>query len=88
MDPNGPVCELTNIAPSGTTTSAAIMDLPVSGTNYVWATNYVSIKVITNSINPPVSFYMVRVDTVWPLVRNGVVQYASNSAACYYTEDY
>jgi len=89
MDPNGLVCELTNIAPSGTATTAATLDLPVPATtNYVWATNYVGIKLVTNSVSPLVTLYMVRVDTVWPLKRNGSVQYFSNTAACYYSEDY
>jgi type II secretory pathway pseudopilin PulG len=89
MDPNGLVCELTNIAPSGTTTTTATLDLPVPAvTNYVWATNYVGIKLVTNSVNPLVTVYMVRVDTVWPLSRNGAVHYFSNTAACYYSEDY
>ena len=89
MDPNGPVCEITNIAPAGLTTTAATLDLPVPATtNYVWATNYVGIKLVTNSVSPLVTLYMVRVDTVWPLKRNGSVQYFSNTAACYYSEDY
>ncbi len=88
MDPNGSVCELTNIAPSGSITTAARLDLPVPGTNYVWATNYVGITLVTNSVNPVVTVYMVRVDTVWPLNRSGTVQYFSNTAACYYAEDY
>jgi hypothetical protein len=88
MDPNGSVCELTNIAPSGSTTTHATLDLPVPGTNYVWATNYVGIKLVTNSVNPVVTVYMVRVDTVWPLTVAGQVQYFSNTAACYYAEDY
>jgi hypothetical protein len=88
MDPNGPVCELTNIAPNGTITTAATLDLPMPGTNSIWATNYVGIKVVTNSVNPLVTIYMVRVDTVWPLTRGGVVHYFSNTAACYYSEDY
>ena len=88
LDPNGTVCELTNIAPSGTAISVNTLDLPVPGTNVVWATNYVGIKLVTNSVSPLVTIYMVRVDTVWPLNRNGQVQYFSNTAACYYSEDY
>jgi type II secretory pathway pseudopilin PulG len=88
MDPNGPVCELTNLAPSGVARTFGILDLPVSGTNCVWATNYVGIKLVTNSVAPLVTVYMVRVDTVWPLVRNGVTRYYSNTAASYYAEDY
>jgi prepilin-type N-terminal cleavage/methylation domain-containing protein len=88
LDPNGSVCELTNLAPSGTTTTSATLDLPVPGTNYIWATNYVGIKLVTNSLNPLVTVYMVRVDTAWPLARNGTVRYFTNTAACYYSEDY
>ena len=89
LDPNGSVCELTNIAPSGTTTTTATLDLPVpANTNYVWATNYVGIKLVTTSVSPLVTVYMVRVDTVWPLKRGSGTQYFSNTAACYYSEDY
>jgi prepilin-type N-terminal cleavage/methylation domain-containing protein len=88
LDPNGSVCEITNIAPNGTTTSAATLDLPVPGTNSVWATNYVGIRLVTNSVTPLVTVYMVRVDTVWPHFLNGQLYYFSNTAACYYAEDY
>ena len=88
LDPNGYLNEITNIAPSGTTNYGAKLDLPVSGTNVVWATNYVGIKLVTNSLNPVITVYMVRVDTVWPLVRNGATRYFSNTVACYYADDY
>ena len=42
------------------------LDLPVSGTNYIYATNFVKVFVITNSVNPQITYYMVKVDTVWP----------------------
>jgi hypothetical protein len=84
LDPQGSVNELTNIA----TTSAATLDLPTPGTNYVWATNYVGITLVTNSTSPLVTVYLVRVDTVWPLTQNGQLQYFSNTAACYYSQDY
>ena len=45
-----------------------ILDVPWSSTNYVTATNFISIKVFfANGItNPWVQMEMVRVDTVWP----------------------
>jgi type II secretory pathway pseudopilin PulG len=93
MDPNGVVNELTNLTPgfngsTGFTNYAVQLEVPVSGTNFVWATNYVGVKLVTNSVNPLVTVYMVRVDTSWPLVRHGQTSYFSNAAACYYAEDY
>ena len=88
LDPNGLVCEITNIAPSGVTNTVAKLGIPVSGSNYVWATNIVGIRLVTNSINPVVTVYMVRVDTVWPLMRNGHTNLFTNTVACYYAEDY
>jgi len=46
------------------------LDLPVSGTNYLYATNFVTVSLITNSVNSQVTYYMVRVDTVWPFAWN------------------
>ena len=88
LDPNGSVCEITNIAPTGSTNYGALLSIPVSGTNYVWATNYVGIRLITNSVNPVVTVYMVRVDTMWPLIRHGKTNYFTNTVACYYSQDY
>ena len=66
---------------SGYTTN--ILDIPYGNTNYVMATNYVSIQVINlnNSTIPPVQVQMVRVDTVWPffLLTNNL--YFTNTAA-------
>jgi type II secretory pathway pseudopilin PulG len=56
-----PVLDETTSVP---TLSSAIMDIPFSGTNYVLATNYVT---ITNlSAGGGISYKQVRVDTVWP----------------------
>ena len=45
-----------------------ILDVPWSSTNYVMATNFISIKLIfaNGMTNPWVQMQMVRVDTVWP----------------------
>src|SRR5471030_1449338 len=70
--------ELTNLtlmAKSYTSSNATwtgyttnIMDVPWKGTNYVMATNFVSIQDIfeNNSGNVPVHLQVLRVDTVWP----------------------
>jgi type II secretory pathway pseudopilin PulG len=45
-----------------------ILDVPWKGTNFVLATNYVTITLFSenNATNLPVQLQMVRVDTVWP----------------------
>jgi hypothetical protein len=73
------VNEITNIP----TKTATIMDIPYAGTNYTWATNYVTISPITLSTNPPVSVYLVRVDTVW---RTRGLNF-TNSIANYFAPD-
>jgi prepilin-type N-terminal cleavage/methylation domain-containing protein len=65
----------------------AVLDLPISGTNKVWATNYTSVSLVPISVNPPVNVYMVRVDTQWPFVRKGQKIYFTNTVACYYAPD-
>ena len=65
----------------------ATLDLPISGTNAVWATNYCTVSGITISTNPAVSVYMVKVDTVWPFLRKGISYYFTNTVAGYYAPD-
>jgi len=75
--------EITNI-PSLTW---ATLDLPISGTNAIWATNYVSITSIplTNSLNA--SVYMVKVSTVWPFRWRNQTKYFTNTVADYFAPD-
>ncbi len=61
--------------------------LPVSGRNYVWATNYATISNLVISASPPVSVYFVRVDTVWPFIWKGVKRYYTNTVADYFAPD-
>ena len=75
--------ELTNIA----AVSAAVLDIPISGTNLVWATNYVTIAPLNLSTNPPVTVYFVRVDTVWPFRWRKTTRYHTNSVANYMAPD-
>lgn len=42
-----------------------VLDIPISGTNVVRATNYVWLSEKTISDNPPVVIKMLRVQTVW-----------------------
>jgi hypothetical protein len=78
------VNQLTNVP----TVIPATLDLPISGTNVVWVTNYVTItNVSITSIPPVVSVYLVRVDTVWPFSWNGVTKLYTNTIACYYAPE-
>ncbi len=59
-------------------TEPMLMDIPVTGTNAVYATNYITISSI--SVNPPVK--LIRVDAIWKflngrLYTNTVVTYRS-----------
>lgn len=53
-----------------------VLDIPISGTNIVWATNYTTITTV--SANPPVK--MIKVDTVWNFMRKGTY---TNTVATY-----
>ena len=64
--------------------TSALMDLPVNGTNYIYATNYTTITLIQNGLY---SNYMVRVDTVWPFRWKNQVVYFTNTLADYYAPD-
>jgi hypothetical protein len=79
---DGNQCQFTNLVKK----TADILDLPISGTNIVWATNYATVTNISLS-GVPVSFYMVRVDTAWPFRWRGKVTYYTNSIADYYSPD-
>lgn len=65
----------------------ATLDLPITGTNKVYVTNYVQVTTNQISSSPLISIYMVKVDTVWPYIRKGLVQYYTNSVADYYAPD-
>jgi len=58
-------------------TVVAPLDLPMSGTNAVWATNFTTVSAFTNA--GPSYYKMIRVDTVWPwktrLFTNTMVTY-------------
>lgn len=43
-----------------------ILDVPWKGTNYILATNYVTVQITKLPYNPNITVQNVRVDTVWP----------------------
>jgi hypothetical protein len=69
--------------------SWANLDLPISGTNAVRATNFVTVRMINlnNTTNPPVSVQMIQVNTVWPFHRFKGMCYFTNTAATYVAQD-
>jgi len=70
-----------NNAWSGYTT--AILDVPYANTNYVIATNFVTVQMINlnNTTNPPVTMQMIRCDTVWPFqYRKGNLCFTNTTA--------
>lgn len=67
--------------------SWAVLDLPINGTNKIYATNYVTVSTNQISSSPDIFVQMVQVDTVWPYIRKDGVQYFTNTVADYYAPD-
>jgi type II secretory pathway pseudopilin PulG len=66
----------------------ATLDLPISGTNQIRATNYVTITQITNVTGlPAVKIQMVQVDTVWRFNAFGSPRFHTNTVVTYYAPD-
>ena len=63
-----PVVDQTTNIPG---TNVAIMELPITGTNVVYATNILTVSTITVSVNPPITCKMIQVNTTWPW--NGMI---------------
>ena len=76
-----PVKDEIQLVPSVT---SVLLDLPVTGTNTVYATNYMTISLLQNGIY---SNYFVKVDTVWPFRWANKVVYFTNTIADYYAPD-
>jgi hypothetical protein len=72
-----PVVDMTTNIPSPV---ALILELPITGTNAVWATNYTTVSNIAMS-NTTAQVHMITVNTVWPwkgaFFTNTVVTYRS-----------
>lgn len=65
------------------------LDLPISGTNVVIATNYVSIQMLyyNKVTNPPVQVQLITVNTVWPFNMLGRMRWYTNTTATYCAPD-
>jgi len=75
-----PITDWTSNLPTCTTN---VLDLPVSGNNVIWATNYLSISNIVVNAGLNVQIKMISVTTMWPW--NGGVQ--SNTVVAYRAPD-
>lgn len=72
--------------PTVTGYTTNILDLPYSGSNFVIATNYVTIKRYDVLLNK-VRVQFMRVDTVWPFSKGQAVKYFTNTIATYFAPD-
>ena len=63
-----------------------MLNLPVSGTNIVSATNFVTVRFITIPTTT-IQVGMVQVDTVWPFSWSGTTKLFTNTIANYYAPD-
>lgn len=87
--------EITNLNLNGWTYAGGVwsgyswtnLDLPTSGSNYVRATNYVTVSMIWITTNPPVTIQMVQVNTVWPFTWGANTRLFTNTLASYYAPD-
>jgi hypothetical protein len=71
----------------GTGYTTNILDLPISGTNIVVATNYVTVKTLNLTGFTNVQVQMVTVDTVWPFLARSGTRYFTNRTATYFGPD-
>jgi|ERR1035437_2225178 hypothetical protein len=64
--------------------TSTLLDLPVSGTNMVYATNYTTVTLMQNGVY---SNYFILVNTVWPFCSKGKTTYYTNTVADYFAPD-
>jgi len=65
------------------TTTISLLELPIAGTNAIYATNQLTVTTLTNSVNPPVMVKLITVYTTWPW--NSTIM--SNVMICYRAPD-
>jgi hypothetical protein len=71
----------------GTGWTTNVLDLPISGTNMVIATNFVTVKMLNLTGFTNVQVQMVTVDTVWPFLTSKGTKYFTNRTASYFGPD-
>jgi len=76
---------LTNGVWSGTAVTA--LNVPVSGTNFTWAVNYVTVSQLRVVPSLSVTCQVVRVDTVWPFNWGSNPRLFTNTALVYFAPE-
>jgi prepilin-type N-terminal cleavage/methylation domain-containing protein len=71
----------------GTGYTTNILDVPISGTNFVIVTNFVTLKILNLTGFTNVQVQMVSVDTVWPLLSRSGTRLFTNRTASYFGPD-
>jgi len=71
----------------GTGYATNILDLPVSGTSIVVATNFVTVKMLNLAGFTNAQVQMVTVDTVWPFLTSSGTRLFTNRTATYFGPD-
>ncbi len=87
--------EITNLNLSAWSYSAGVLtgyswtnlDIPISGTNVVRATNYVTASMINITGNTNVQVQLIKVQTVWPFLWGNVNRLYTNTIAVYCAPD-
>jgi hypothetical protein len=83
-DPARPQDEIKQLPP----TTWVLLDLPVTSTNGIYATNYTTVSLFTYQVGTCIySNYMVKVETAWPFRWKNQVVYFTNTIAGYYAPD-
>jgi prepilin-type N-terminal cleavage/methylation domain-containing protein len=71
----------------GTGYATSVLDLPISGTNIVIATNFVTVKLLSLTGFTNAQVQMVSVDTVWPFTSYTGKRLFTNRTASYFGPD-
>ncbi len=71
----------------GTGRTTRVLDIPISGTNVIVATNYVTVKLMNVTGVANVQVQMVMVDTVWPFPTRTGFRLYTNRTATYFGPD-
>jgi hypothetical protein len=88
--------EVTNLNLTGWSSSDGItwkgystntLDLPISGTNVIWATNYCTVSLVAFG-SPTNYLHMVQVQTVWPFLWYNTTYLYTNTLVDYISPDY
>jgi prepilin-type N-terminal cleavage/methylation domain-containing protein len=69
------------------TVTSVLLDLPVTGTNVVYATNYTTITPINYGAASAYSVYFVQVNTAWPFRWKNQTVYFTNTVADYFAPE-